>query len=615
MTKGRPLFKIFLLISILIHLISNTFAADIEIKTSVDRTRVGLNQNFTLTVDVSGDKADNTGNPQMPDINDFAAYMGSSGTSQNIQIINGRMNVSKSHSFTYRAIALGKFTIPAATVKYDGKEYRSKPIQIEVVKASTQQPRQQQRRPSQSTSQPTATQVDKNNLYLKVEVSKRQVYVNEPVVISYKIYTRVSVTQYGITKLPNTAGFWVEEYDIGKQPQTTEEIIDGKKFIVAEIKRMALFPTDAGKKKIGAMEIECNVRVQTKRRSIFDSFFDDPFFGRSIRELVNSKPVTINVLPLPSEGKPVNYSGLVGNFNINAFVDKKQVTTNEAISLKIEISGIGNIKMIPNPKVELPLDFEQYPPKISEKVSRNDRGITGTKTYEYVLVPRHPGLQKIKPVVLSYFDTKKKQYKVIRTREIIVDVEKSNDQFSVVTAGHNKEDVKYLGKDIRYIQLGIPKFKKIGSHFYKSYYFFLILLLPLIALGISYNYRRHLDKLSGNVAYARSRKANQISMKRLSKAKKYLSEDRQKQFYAEVSHALVGFLADKLNISSAGIITDEVEDLMKNKGIKDEVVKQFLLCLKMCDYQRFAPSEAKIDEMKLFFDEAKQAIISLERVI
>ena len=615
MIKGQPLFKIFFIISFIINLVSNAFAVDIEIKTSVDRTRVGLNQNFTLTVDVSGDKADNTENPQMPDINDFAAYMGSSGTSQNIQIINGRMSVSKSHSFTYRAITPGKFTIPAAVLKYGGKEYRSKPIQIEVVKAAAQQPQRQQRKSPFSSNEQPANQVDKNNLYLKVAVSKRQVYVNEPVIVSFKIYTRVSVTQYGITKLPNTAGFWAEEFDIGKQPQTYEEIINGQKYIVAEIKRMALFPTDAGKKKIGAMEIECNVRVQTKRRSIFDSFFDDPFFGRSVRKLVNSKPITINVLPLPSEGKPANYSGLVGNYNITSLVDKKQVKTNEAISLKIEISGTGNIKMIPNPKVELPPDFEQYPPKVSEKISRNERGITGSKIYEYVLVPRHPGLQKIKPVEFSFFDTRSKRYKVIRTREIPINVEKSNDQFSVVTAGRNKEDVKYLGQDIRFIQLGMPSFKKIASHFYKSFYFFLILILPLIAIGSSYGYRRHLDKLSGNIAYARGRKANQMAMKRLSKAKKYLSEETQRQFYAKISNALMGFLGDKLNISSAGIITDEVEDLMKNKGMKEEVIKQFLLCLKMCDYQRFAPSEAKIDEMKLFFDEAKQAIVTLEKVI
>jgi len=609
------LFKNILIFSIIVCLTAGAFGADIEIKTSVDRTKVGLNQNFKISVDVSGDKADNAGNPQMPDISSFAAYMGSSGISQNIQIINGRMSVSKSHSFTYRAISLGKFTIPGASIKFKGKEYRSKPIQISVVKASTQQPQTQPRRTQTPTTNQQTSQVDENSLYLRAKASKRQVYVNEPVILTYKIYTRVSVTQYGIIKLPNTTGFWVEEYDIGNQPQTHEEVINGQKFIVAEIKRMALFPTDAGKKKIGAMEIECNVRVQTRRRSIFDSFFDDPFFGRSVRKLVSSNPVTINVLPLPAENKPSNYSGLVGNFNVTSYVDKKKVKTNEAISLKIEISGSGNIKMIPNPKVELPTDFEQYSPKISEKISRNHRGITGSKTFEYVLVPRYPGAQKIKPIEFSYFDVKAKSYKTIRTKEILVNVEKSGDQFVKVTSGHSKEDVKYLGQDIRFIQQGIPNFKKIGSQFYKSFYFLLILILPLIVVAVSYGYRRHLDKLSGNIAYARSRKANQMAMKQLSKAKKYLSPDTQKQFYAEVSNSLMGFLGDKLNIPSAGIITDEVEDLMKDKNVKDEVIKQYLLCLKMCDYQRFAPSDAQLEEMKMFFDEAKQAIVALEKVI
>jgi hypothetical protein len=615
MIKGRPLFRIIFIISFIVCLSTVAFGTDIEIKTSIDRTKVGLNQNFKITVDISGAKADNAGNPQMPDISAFAAYMGSSGTSSNIQIINGRMSVSKSHSFTYRAITMGKFTIPGASIKFKGKEYRSKSIQINVVKAATQQPRTQQRRTQSPSTNQSTGQVDGNNLQLKATASKRQVYVNEPVILTYKIYTRVSVTQYGIIKLPNTAGFWVEEYDIGNQPQTHEEIINGQKYIVAEIKRMALFPTDAGKKKIGAMEIECNVRVQTKRKSIFDSFFDDPFFGRSVRKLVNSNPVTINVLPLPADNKPSNYSGLVGNFNITSNVDKKRVKTNEAISLKIEISGSGNIKMIPDPKIELPTDFEQYSPKISEKISRTDRGITGSKTFEYVLVPRYPGVQKIKPIEFSYFDVKTKSYKTIRTKEILVNVEKSGDQFVKITSGHSKEDVKYLGQDIRFIQQGIQNFKKIGSHFYKKIFFLLILVLPLIAVTVSYGHRRHLDKISGNIAYARSRKANQMAMKQLSKAKKYLSPNTQKHFYAEVSNSLMGFLGDKLNIPAAGIITDEVEDLMKKKNVKDDVIKQYLLCLKMCDYQRFAPSEAQLEEMKIFFDEAKQAIVALEKVI
>lgn len=231
------------------------------------------------------------------------------------------------------------------------------------------------------------------------------------------------------------------------------------------------------------------------------------------------------------------------------------------------------------------------------------------------MVPRYQGQHKIKPIEFSYFDVTSKQYKTIRTKEILVEVEKSDDKFIALTSGHSKEDVKYIGQDIRFIQLGSAKFERVGKYFHKSFLFFVILILPLIALGSAYGYRRHLDKLSGNIAYARSRKANQMAMKRLAKARKYLIEATQKEFYAEVSNSMMGFLGDKLNIASAGIITDEVEGLMKNKGVPEEVVQQYLLCLKLCDYQRFAPSNAKIEEMKLFFDEAKQAIVSLEKVI
>ena len=612
--KGK---RILHCITIFVLITSNFYpllSAEIEISTSVDKTRIGLNQTFTLTVDISGEKANNAGDPKVPDISDFSAYMGSSGTSQNIQIINGRMSVTKSISFTYMATILGKFTIPPAVLKLGDKEFRSQPIQIEVVKASQQPQAQKRRTPPASSGQPQ-DQTIKDNLFLKVTANKRRVYVNEPVILSYKIYTRVSVTQYGVNKAPNTAGFWAEDFPLGNQPKTYEEIIDGKKFIVAEIKRMALFPTDAGTKKISPMQIECDVRVQTRRRSIFDSFFDDPFFGRTVRQAVNSKPVTIEVLPLPQEGKPAGFSGLVGNFNISAKVDKQAVKTNEAISLNIKISGKGNVKMIPAPTVELPPDFEKYEPKLSEKINRAANSVSGYKNYEYVLIPRYPGLQKIKPVLFSYFDVAAKKYKLLRTPEIIVNVEKGSDEFMTVTSGLSKEEVKLLGKDIRFIQLSEVQFDRIGSFFYKKFYFILIVLLPILIVVSSLGYRRHLDKLSGNIAYARSRKANQMAMKRLQKAKKMLSEKTQKEFYAEISNSLMGFLGDKFNIAAAGIITDEVEELMRTGGVAEPVIKKYLSCLHVCDYQRFAPSNAKLDEMKKFFDHAKLAIVALEKVI
>jgi hypothetical protein len=612
--KGRRILESLIIFVFITSSFCPLLSAEIDISASVDKTVIGLNQTFTITVDISGEKANNAGDPEMPDVSDFASYMGSSGTSQNIQIINGQMSVSKSISFTYIATTLGKFSIPPAVLKFGGKEYRSQPIQIEIIKTS-QQPQTQQRRAPQMPSDQAQDQSIENNLFLKVSTNKRRVYVNEPVILSYKIYTRVSVTQYGINKAPETAGFWTEEFPLGNQPKTYEEIVDGKKFMVAEIKRMALFPTDAGTKNISPMEIECDVRVQTRRRSIFDSFFDDPFFGRTVRQVVNSKPVTIEVLPLPQEGKPADFSGLAGNFNISANVDKQSVKTNEAISLNVKISGVGNIKMIPTPNVELPPDFEKYEPKVSEKIDRAENGVSGYKAYEYVLIARHPGIQKIKPVTFSYFDVAAKQYRLLRTPEILVNVEKGSDDFMTVTSGLSKEEVKLLGSDIRFIQLGSVKFNKIGSFFYKKFYFILALILPTLVVASSLGYRRHLDKLSENVAYARSLKANQMAMKRLHKAKKLLAERTQKEFYAEISNSLMGFLGDKLNIAAAGIITDQVEELMRTRGVDEQVIKQFRSCLHVCDYQRFAPSNAKLDEMQQFFDHAKLAIVALEKVI
>lgn len=596
-------------------MLAPVFSADIDIATSVDRTVVGVNQTFTLTVEISGDKANSGGDPKIPDLSAFAVSMGSSGTSQNIQLINGKMTVSKSMTFTFMATTIGKFEIPPATIIFNGNTFSSKAIKIEIVQSSApqRQPGQRGTRPSPGTG--AEEQIDQESLFLHVTASKNKVYVNEPVILSYKIYTNVTVTQYGMSKLPNTAGFWVEEFPLGNQPKTYEEIYKGRKYIVAEIRRVAMFPTDAGKKTISPMEIECSVRVQTRRRSIFDSFFDDPFFGRSIRKVVNSQPVTIDVLPLPDEGKPSNFSGLVGNFNISASVDKKNVKTNDAISLKVKINGSGNVKMIPNPVVDVPPDFEKYPPKESETINRTETGVNGSKIFEYVLIPRYPGKQTIKPVTFSYFDVNKRAYQYLRTPELVIDVEKGDEEFISVGSGLSKEEVKLLGQDIRYIQFGAPEFKKIGGTFHKSSYFILLLIVPVVLILSSLGYRKHLDKINANVAYARSRKANQLAMKRLHKAKKLLHENTQKEFYAEIANSLMGFLGDKFNIASAGIITDEVEGLMKKHNIPETVISQYLACLQMCDYQRFAPSSAKLDEMKVFFNEAKNAIVALEKVI
>ncbi|MEE4311322.1 MAG: BatD family protein [candidate division KSB1 bacterium] len=600
-------------IVILLSCLTQAYAADIQISATVDRSTVALNQTFKYTIELSGDKLSSIkANPIFPDIEEFAVFMGSSGTTQNVQIVNGKMNVSKSISGSYMAGKAGKYTIPPAELEFNGTVYKSNTIDLEILSQAAQ-PRTTQ--PNSRSSQSSAQGSLEDNIFLRVFVNKKKAYVNEPVIITYKIYTAVTITSYAMSKAPETEGFWVEDFPMGDQPKTRREMYKGREFLVAEIKKMALFPTDAGIKKIGPMQIDCDVRVQSRRRSMFDSFFDDPFFGRSVRHSVAAPSVQIDVQPLPVVGKPADFSGAVGQYALRSSVDKTSVETNNAIALKVVLSGTGNIKMLPEPRIDIPPDFERYDPKVSQQINRSGSSITGSKTYEYVLIPRFPGIQKIKPVSFNYFDTESKTYKRLLTKEIVIDVAKGDEDMMVVGSGLSKEEVKLLGSDIHFIQTAVPAFSKRGRYVYNSPLFLMLLVLPLAILGATVYYRSYQDKLSENVAYARNRKANSLAMRRLKKARRVLSESTQKAFYAETSKALLGFLADKFNISAAGIVTDQVEELMKKNGIEETVISQYMECLQTCDYQRFAPSTSSMEQMNAFYEKAKSAIIAVEKII
>jgi len=592
---------------------------DINITASIDRSKIAVNQVYTYTLQVSGSKANSIkSDPVLPDMKEFSTYMGSSGTSQNIQLINGRMSISKSYSFNYMATKVGTYEIGPAKVEFKGKSYNSNSLTIEVV-ASAAQPKaggspgtSQQSRSQQSID----NQKDlEDNLLLRAFINKRKVYVNEPVILTYKIYTAVTVTSYGVSKQPDTEGFWVEEFEIANPPQTTRENYKGREYIVAEIRKMALFPTDAGNKTIGPMHIQCDVRVQSQRRSIFDSFFDDPFFGRSVKASVYAPPIEIEVLPLPEENKPLNFSGLVGNFKISANVDKTRVKANEAISLKVKLSGEGNIKLLPEPNVIIPPQFEKYDPRISRNVNRSGNGISGSKTLEYVLIPRYAGQHQIKPIEFNYYDPINAQYRTVSTREISINVEKGDEDIAIAGAGFSKEEVKLVGQDIRFIQRTTPDLKRSGYYFYKNPLFYLGLIIPLILLIAAMFQRRQMDKISENEAYARNRRANQLAKKRLKHARSSLSEDTQKEYYAETSRALIGYLADKLNVSAAGVMSDQLESMMRGKALDEDIIKSFMDCISVCDYQRFAPSNSTYEEMSELYEQSKIVISKIEKSI
>ncbi|RLD14486.1 hypothetical protein DRI50_05310 [candidate division KSB1 bacterium] len=589
---------------------SAALAQPLSVTTTVNQTSIAVNQQLVFTVELTGEGAQKVGQPELPDMGGYLTFLGSGGSSQNITVVNGKMSVSKSFTFYYLAAKPGSMTIPPVTVVYKNKTAASQPISLTITASAAPSPSTQGKSNNAQAS-------SGNKLYLRTIVNKKSVYPNEAVIVTYRIYAAVTISGYSIAKLTETTGFWVEDVEMPQQPQTSEQVLNGQRYVTADIKKMTVFPTSLGKRRIGPLSLQCEVKQQSRRsRDPFGSFFDDSFFGRTVRQTIASPIVEINVKPFPQENKPASFNGAVGQFKLNASIDKTDVNTDEAVTLKVTLSGVGNIQLLPKPKVHIPADFEQYEPTVSQKIDRTNGVISGAKTFEYVLVPRFPGEQRIKPVTFSYFDAKAGSYKTLQTKEIVINVAKGKGQ--IVRGGGSglsKEEVKYVGQDIRFIKVQSEDYQPIGYRLYKSFVFYLLLIAPLVILGVALVYQKHLQKLSGNVAYARSRKANAVAMKRLSKAKQLLNEDSQKEFFAEVSNALAGFAADKLNKAKAGLISNELENEFKKRRLDQELTKEYFDLIRFCDLQRFAPSSVKKEEMQDSYQAAKKVIINLEKAL
>jgi hypothetical protein len=589
-------------------------AQDLSVRTTVDQTVVGLNDQFTLSIEISGKGANSASDPQVPDLSAFASFLGS-GSSQNISFINGRMSSSKVISCTFAATAVGKHRIPPVQVTAGGKTVSSAGIDIEIVQAQSGGTAGSSQAPAQQAAPVQGAGPAEGDLFLRATVDKRQVFPNEPVTVTFKLYTRVNLSGLGLSKLPSTAGFWAEDFDMPQRPQPVEEILDGKKYTTLVVKKTALFPVASGAKTIDPMTLDCDVHVRTRSRDPLADFFDDSFFyGKTVRKQVRSKPVAIDVLPFPEEGKPSDFSGLSGRFRISASADKASVKTNEAVTYRIAIEGDGNIRQIAAPKPAFPSDFEVYPPKTAETVTRSGGRITGKKTFEYVLIPRAPGDETLDPVRFSYFDPASRAYKTLQSETLRLKVEQGAGTYaSPVSGGLSKEEVRLVGQDIRFIRTASPSFRRIGESGFPAAAFWAILLAPLGCLVAALFRRRHIDRLEGDVAYARGIRASGAVRRRLSAARALIRPEARKEFYAEAGRAIQGYLGDRLNIAEAGMLSEEVRTILASKGVSEQSIQGVFDCLSVCDMKRFSPDTATPDEMKHFFKTVETAIMRLEK--
>lgn len=583
------------LIVILIALIAyNTqaFADKVLFEASAPDVVV-VGDQFRLTYTVTTQKVKDF---RVPSIKGFDVLMGPSRSQQSsTQIVNGSITSTSSITFTYilMANATGEYTIPGASIIADGNQMLSNSVKIKVL------PQEQGGNEDQSSGSSSARSsssssgmgVSNQDLFITATASKTNVYEQEAFVLTYKIYTRESDLQLNNAKLPDFKGFHSQEIEMTTNPRWTQEHYKGRNYSTTVYRQFVLFPQQSGNLFIDPAQFQMTVGKAVQSADPFDAFFNGGSNVVQVKKSISTPKIAINVSPLPA-GKPADFTGGVGEFNVSSSINSKNLKTNDAITIKLVISGTGNLKLMSNPEIKFPNDFEVYDPKVDNQVRLTREGLTGNKVIEYLAIPRHAGTFKIPSISFSYFDIRSKSYKTLKTEDYVINVEKGAGNADQVIANFtNKEDLKVLGEDIRYIKLNEVTLQTKGSFFYGSMNYWLLYILPALAFIIFFIIYRKQAAENANVAKMRTKKANKVATKRMKLAGKLLSENKKDAFYDEVLKTLWGYISDKLNIPISRLSKDNIEEKLTNHGVNEELIKEFLNALNDCEFARFAPGD------------------------
>ena len=533
---------------------------------------------------------------RVPSIKGFDVLMGPTrSTFSNTQIVNGAVSSEKGVTFTYilMATAEGEFSIPGATITADGDQMVSNSVKIKVLPQdkNTGSAGGNQGGGNASSNSSSAASVSNQDLFVTATASKTTVYEQEAFLLTYKIYTRESQLAFDNVKLPDFKGFHSQELERPSNARWSQENYKGRNYHTTVYRQFVLFPQQAGKLTIEPARFDASVAKAIRSADPFDAFFNGGSNMVEVKKVLTTPVITINVNPLPA-GKPADFSGGVGEFSITSSINSKEVKTNDAVTIKLVISGTGNLKLLSNPEIEFPEDFEVYDPKVDSKVRLTSEGLSGTRVIEYLAIPRHAGNYKIPAVTFSYFDIKSKTYKTLKTEDYEINVEKGAGNADQVIANFtNKEDLKVLGEDIRYIKLKDVTLHHKGSFFYNTLTYWLLYLIPAIAFIIFFIIYRKQAAENANVAKMRTKKANKVATKRMKQAGMLLAENKKDAFYDEVLKALWGYISDKLNIPVSRLSKDNVEEKLRNYGVSDDLIEEFLKALNECEFARFAPGD------------------------
>jgi hypothetical protein len=592
--KKFILYFIFLFLSIIIN------AQDVTIQTDYPST-VTTGQQFNVTWTANSGE----GKFEAPSFDGFVKIMGPQ-TSYNSSTIfeNGKLTQQTSYSYTYylQAVKEGKFVIPPAKYSVKRKTYSSEPMNIEVV-AKT------------STSSESNAKVDSkgSDLFLNLLLNRKEVYIGEHILATAKIYTKVTLSGINDIKYPSFNNFIKSDLQTPPLTSLKEENVNGTVYGTGIVQQFLLYPQVTGE--IDIEPVLMSVLVQQKSGQT-DPFFGDFFSSyQTVHRVIASQTSKVIVKPLPGI-KPDDYSGIVGKLQMKATLDKDSVNANDAVNLKVTISGTGNLKIAAAPKIKLPPGIEVYDPKISDELENTTAGTSGSKTFEYLIIPRHNGNFSIPPITYSYFDPEKGRYEKLTTESFNLLALKNENQAKGITVygGVAKEDVQYLGKDIRFLKSNAGNLRKSANmilsknSFYSSFAFATLAFL-VILLARRQHIRRNSDEI-----LVKNRKAGKVAGKRLRTAAGCLKNNQLDNFYDEILKALWGYLSDKLNIPVADLNRHNAVAVLKEKSISDDMLINLTSILDTCEYARFAPSASETEAGKIY-EETSHFIKTIENLI
>ncbi len=581
--------RLFLTITGLLLALTVVLADEISFVASAPNAVV-VGQQFRLSYKIN---RGNAKEPRIPAIEGFMILSGPNRSSESsYRMINGQATSSQSLTYTFilKADKEGSFKLPAATVEVEGKQITSNSVDIKVLPQDKQQQTAAAGGGNNGATGAASAQIAGDELFMTATLNKTKVYEQQAVLLTYKVYSTVNLTSLD-GKMPDLKGFHIQEIELPQHKEWQLEHYKDRNYRALTWRQYLLFPQQTGEIEIPSVAFEGIVAQQVRSTSMdpFDLFFNGGSQYVEVKKVLNTPKLKLDVQSLPS-GKPDGFSGGVGEFSIKSNISTTELKANEAVTLRVTISGVGNMKLIKTPEVNFPADFEVYDPKISNNFIVKSNGLSGNKVIEYLVIPRHGGVYTIPSVKFSYFDVKAQEYKTLETESYTINVEKGNDNGSETSTAYvSKEELKLLGQDIRFIKRGEGELSKQGDYVFASMLYWLWYILPLMAF-IAYivAYRKKMAE-NANITKVRTKKANKVAVKRLKNAKKLLAEKNSTEFYDEILKTLWGYVGDKLSISVSQLSKDNISARLAERGVDEALIKEFEAVLGESEFARYAP--------------------------